>query len=80
MLARARTLADVMKDALGAVAANAVVGEIRQAGLLCGIEFVTGPDSPSQHRNSRREHLPAPPPSASGSPLAATSSGWHRRS
>ena len=44
MLAQVRRLADVMKDALGAVVANAVMGEIRQPGLLCGIEFVTCTD------------------------------------
>ncbi len=40
LLTRVRDLARVMADALGPLAAIPVVGDIRQVGLLCGIEFV----------------------------------------
>lgn len=45
LLARVHQLADAMADALSPLAAIPVVGEVRQAGLLCGIELVRSRES-----------------------------------
>jgi 4-aminobutyrate aminotransferase/(S)-3-amino-2-methylpropionate transaminase len=45
LLGRVRELTGVMAEALGPLAALPAVGEIRQAGLLCGIEFVRDRES-----------------------------------